>query len=105
MSFKLQANPTFKAPVNIPVPGEKADAVMFTFKHKTRSQLDALLTGLANGDVHIDDAVKEVVVEWTYPGVDYSPEALEQCLEMFAGSAMAIFAAFRDNLMEAKRKN
>ena len=105
MSFKLQANPTFKAQVNIPVPGEKADAVMFTFKHKTRSQIDALLTSLANGDEHIDNAVKDVVVEWTYPGVDYSAEALEQCLEMFPGSAMAIFTTYRDNLMEARRKN
>jgi hypothetical protein len=105
MSFKLQANPTFKAPVNIPVPGEKAEAVMFTFKHKTRAQFDALITGLASGDEHIDNAVKEVVIEWVYPGVEYSPEALDQCLDMFPGSALAIFAAYRDNLLEARRKN
>jgi hypothetical protein len=105
MSFKLQANPTFKAQVNIPVPGEKAEPVTFTFKHKTRAQFDAMIAGLASSDVHIDSAVKEVVIEWVYPGVEYSVEALDQCLDMFPGSALAIFSAYRDNLLEARRKN
>lgn len=105
MSFKLQANPTFKSVVNIPIPGEKAEAVSFTFRHKTRSQFDALIAGLASGDTHIDAAVKDVVVEWVYPGVDYSPEALDKCLDMFPGSALAIFTSYRESLMEARRKN
>lgn len=105
MSFKLQANPTFKATVNIPIPGEKAEAVTFTFRHKTRAQFDVLIAGLAEGGEHIDSVVKDIVIEWVYPGVDYSAEALEQCLDMFPGSAMAIFKAFSENLLEARRKN
>lgn len=105
MSFKLQANPTFKATVNIPVPGEKAEAVSFTFRHKTRAQFDALIASLASGEAHIDAVVKDVVVEWTHPGVDYSEAALVECLDMFPGSALAIFTAFRESLMEARRKN
>lgn len=105
MSFKLQANPTFKALVNIPIPGEKPDAVSFTFRHKTRSQFDALITGLGNGEIIIDAAIKDIVVEWTHPGVEFSEEALGQCLEMFPGSALAIFTAFREALTEARRKN
>ncbi len=103
--FKLQPNPTFKAPVFIPIPGDKAESVLFTFKHKTRSQLDALVKAMAEGNTQIDDVIKEIVVEWTYPGVDYSADALDQCLDMFPGSALAIFSAFREALIEARRKN
>lgn len=103
--FKLNPNPTFKTTVHIPVPGEKAEPVAFTFRHKSRSQLDAMLKALADGEMKFDDAVKEITVEWTYPGVDFSPEALDQCLDMFPGSGLAIFTAFREALLEARRKN
>lgn len=103
--FKLQPNPTFKTTVHIPVPGDKAEAVLFTFRHKSRTQLDAMLKQLADGDLQFDAAVKDIVVEWTYPGVDFSPEALDQCLDMFPGSGLAIFSAFRESLLEARRKN
>ena len=103
--FKLQPNPTFKTLVHIPIPGEKAEAVLFTFKHRTRSQLDELIKQMAENAIDFDKAVQEIVVEWTYPGVDYSTDALAQCLDMFPGSGLAIFTAFRESLLEAKRKN
>lgn len=105
MAFKLQANPTFKAPVDIPVAGQEAEKVLFTFKHKTRTQFDALVKSVINGDTTVDDAVREVVVEWTYPGVDFNDEALSQCFEMFPGSANAIFTTYRTALFEGQRKN
>lgn len=103
--FKLQPNPTFKTLVHIPIPGDKAEAVLFTFRHKSRTQLDALVKQMADGELEFDAAVKDIVVEWTYPGVDFSPEALDQCLDMFPGSGLAIFTAFREALLEARRKN
>lgn len=105
MSFKLQANPTFKAPVNIPVPGEPPEKVLFTFRHRTRPQFDALIKSMINSEKTLDQIIQDVVVEWTYPGVDFNDDALIQCLEMFPGSAQAIFTAYRENLMEARQKN
>jgi len=103
--FKLQPNPTFKTLVHIPIPGEKAEGVLFTFKHRSRTQLDELLKKMSEGAIDFDAAVKEIVVEWTYPGVDFSDDALAQCLDMFPGSGLAIFSAFRESLLEARRKN
>lgn len=105
MAFKLQPNPTFKAPVDIPVAGELPEKVLFTFKHKTRTQFDALVKAVINGETTVDDAVRDVVVEWTYPGVDYNDEALSQCFDMFPGSANAIFTTYRQSLFEGQRKN
>ena len=41
--FKLVAEPTFKATVNIPVAGGDSEPVEFTFKHRTKDQLENLL--------------------------------------------------------------
>lgn len=103
--FKLEVNPTFKTKVDIPIPGEKAEPVLFTFKHRTRGQFETLVKAIANGEKSIDDVLKELVAEWTYPGVDFSEEALERCFELFPGSPLAIFSAYRDALLEARRKN
>ncbi|MGX5220229.1 phage tail assembly chaperone [Pseudomonas sp. S9] len=37
--FKLDADPTFEATVDIPVPGGKSAPVKFTFKHRTKDEL------------------------------------------------------------------
>lgn len=105
MAFKLEPNPTFKTAVKIPIPGEKAEAVLFTFRHKTASQIDAYQSAIAGGDKTLKDIAKEIVIEWTYPGVDFNDEALDACMERFPGSPLAIWMAFREAYFVAKEKN
>lgn len=105
MAFKLEPNPTFKYPVNIPIPGEKADKVQFTFRHKTSTQIEDYQKGINSGEKSLKDIAREIVVEWNYPGVDYSEATLETCMEMFPGSPLAIWMAFREALFVAKEKN
>ena len=48
--LKLKPDPTFKAVVNIPVPGGDACPVVFEFKHKTRDELAAWLQAPISDD-------------------------------------------------------
>ncbi|MGE3346054.1 MAG: phage tail assembly chaperone [Ramlibacter sp.] len=46
VKFKLEANPTFKAKVLIPVPGAPATPVEFIFKHRGRDAFNQFLEGI-----------------------------------------------------------
>ena len=43
MAFKIQANPTFKINVAIPTPGEKAQILSVTFRHKRKKEVTSWL--------------------------------------------------------------
>lgn len=103
--FKLEASPVFEADVSIPVPGGMPEKVKFEFKHKTRDQFDALAEAVKHEEMTTEDFVREVVVGWKAPGVEFTKEALETCFQIFPGSPYAIFAEYRRNLIEGRRKN
>lgn len=103
--FTKQINPTFTATVEIPVPGNTPDPVSFTFKAKTADAFDALVKEVQSGDKTIADAVREVVAGWTHPAVEFSPERLEECFNRLPGSTLAIWAKYRQELFEGRRKN
>lgn len=113
--LKLTPNPTFKAKVGIPIPGEKDVPVVFEFRHMTREELKAWVKPrLEAPPVDADAeslpdpliaAAQEVVVGWT--GIDeaFSPEALLVLFDNYPGSAFAIVQAFSDELGKARAKN
>lgn len=103
--FRLVASPTFTATVDIPIPGAGAEQVPFVFRHKTRDEVDALVDALKRGQSSVDDIVRDVVVEWKAKDVEFSEENLLQCFQIFPGSALAIWSAYRQALVEGKRKN
>lgn len=103
--FKLEADPVFPIDVDIPIPGKKAERIQIDVRHKTRSEFDALVESISAGEKTVEDVVRELVITWTAPGVDYSPEALETCFQLFPGSPLAIYVAYRSSLVEGRRKN
>lgn len=60
-SFKLQPNPTFSAPVSIPLPGGGTAPVTFEFRHRTADQLTEWLKQEMGDDVA---AILQSAVGW-----------------------------------------
>ena len=61
VKFSLNANPTFKSKVEIPVPGDKSATVEFVFKGRTRTAFKDFIDGLKDRD--LEDAFDKDNVE------------------------------------------
>jgi len=105
MALKLLANPTFRAKVNIPLPGgEKADFVGI-FKHRTADQLREFSTGEeAKGRSDID-TVMAMLTGWEEVDAEFSAEAVSQMLQQHHAAARAIGDAYVRELMQARLGN
>lgn len=102
--FKLQPNPTFRAPVDISVPGEAEPArIEIEFRHLGRKAVEAYFREAA-GQPDVE-GLAGIIVGWDGVDTPYSPEALGQLLDAYPASALEIVEAFRGELLEAKRKN
>lgn len=98
----LKANPTFRAKVGIPVAGASPVAVEFVFKHRTKSELEKFVQSRA--DVSDVDSVMDFVEGWDLEE-KFDREGVEILLENYAGAALALYLAYVDELLQAKRKN
>ena len=100
--LKLIANPTFKAIVGIPVAGGEPQPVEFTFKHRTKSELDAFLQTLAEKPEV--DTTLEIIEGWDLED-KFNKDNVTELLENYIGSAVAIYQVYLDELIRAKAKN
>ena len=95
-TFSLVPEPTFKAKVDIPVPGKKAQKLEFTFKWRGLDEFRAFMDNLGNYD---DDTavVLEMVTGWELSDA-YTPENVEKLVKNYIGSAGAILNTYlREN--------
>lgn len=95
-SFSLVPDPTFKAKVDIPVPGKKAQKLEFTFKWRNLDAFREFMDGL--GDYEDDAAVVlEIVTGWELSDA-FTPENVEKLVKNYIGSAGAILNTYlREN--------
>jgi hypothetical protein len=102
--FKIKANPTFKAKVAIPLPGEGFHNLVFEFKHKRRGEFAELIK---NGvlDTKSDlDAVLDICVGWEL-AEPFNRENVEELLEEYHGAAQAIVLTWGRELSGARLGN
>lgn len=102
--LKLKANPTFRAKVLIPAPGETF-AVEFEFKHFTRKAYGEWLTGKRAKDRTYTDAVMEIAVGWFDVDAEFSRDAVEELLQNYHTAGQAILEAHATELTGAKLGN
>lgn len=108
--FKINAAPTFTAPVPISVPGlPEPLEVVFTFRHKNKDALKAWITEGAGKD---DAALlHELVVDWAGmhdergEAVPYSLSALHTLIGSYWAARDEITSAYLRELKESKAKN
>jgi len=99
--LKLNPDPTFTAPVRIPVPGGEADPVQLTFKHRTREQVADFLRDKDTSD---SDAVLNCVVGWDLAD-EFNAENVGRLCNNYPGAAGAIVIAYLEELRGARAKN
>jgi len=89
VKLKLEANPTFRAKVGIPIPGEtRRHPVTFVFKHMAKTEFEAFAPTEGASDV---DTTLRYVEGWG-DEIDepFSRETLAKLLEAYPGAAFAI---------------
>jgi hypothetical protein len=103
--LKLQANPTFKAKVAIPIPGGDSVPVEFEFKHMTKDALTAFMEKQQTDGGSFDTIAHEVAI--LFLGVDqaFSKDALTLLLQNYMAAAREIAGAYAHELSKAKSGN
>ena len=101
--FRLQPNPTFRAKVSIPMPGEASVKVEFEFRHKPRDELVSYLQGTAGREDL--DVLLDIVVRWWEVDAEFSRESLSAMLQNFPGSGPAIIGTYAKELADARLGN
>lgn len=101
--LKLIANPTFTAKVAIPVAGGDSVDVEFTFKHRTKIQMDEFLKAW-DGKAVTSDTLLEMVSGWELED-KFGKESMELLIDNYIGAALAIYLTYIDELYKAKQKN
>lgn len=91
-AFSLVPDPTFKAKVDIPVPGKKPQKIEFTFKWRDADDFKTFMEGLGNYDSDTD-AVLEFVTAWELADA-FNRENVEQLVKNYIGSAKALIQAY-----------
>jgi hypothetical protein len=100
--FALKPSPTFKAKVEVPVPGAKAAQVEFTFRHRTREELASWLEAIEG------KTGKEVVLEaacgWELEE-PFDAENVAALLDNYIGAFQAVLDTYLKQLAGAREKN
>jgi len=93
--LKLIADPTFKAKVGIPVPGKPPAEVEFTFKHRTREELDKFMKetdGREDADI-----VMDMVTAWGLTDA-FTRDNVQLLLSNYIGAPGAITSTYMQEL-------
>lgn len=100
--FNLNAIPTFKSKVAIPVPGAKSVDVEFTFKHRTRDQFKEFVDSLeGREDV---DVILDIASGWDLEDA-FDEDNIDALIQNYMGSARAIIEIYINELTSARAKN
>lgn len=103
--LKVKANPTFKAPVEIPRAGEAPAKITVEFRHKTDEEVDAFWQRANEEKLSNHAALCELIVGWEGVDTPFSPDALMQVLQNYQAAGQALIRAYFDELSGARKGN
>ena len=107
--FQLEPNPTFTAPVSIPLPGGETATVDFTFAHMGRKELQEFIAAVK--EIPDSEALRKIVAGWSgVAGADgktipYSADALEALVDSYHAAALAVLQTYFRELTGQRVKN
>ena len=101
--LSLKAKPTFTAKVAVPVAGGESVDITFTFKHRTKTQLDEFI----NSRQGVDDVVSfmDMVSAWDLEGEEFNADNVRLLLENYIGVAVSTYRIYIEELLKAKLGN
>lgn len=100
--LKLKANPTFQAKASIPRPGEPNADLLFTFKHRTSTELKEFTAAL-DGMTAVEQ-VMGTAIGWEIEE-EFSVSNVEVFLVNYHGAARAIADTYFRELTGLRSKN
>lgn len=100
--IKLDADPSFKATVSIPIPGADNADVLFTFKHRTRDECVKWLEGITKKKD--SQVVTEMATAWDLDD-EFNAKNAERLCQNYGGAGSAIFDCYLRELRGARAKN
>jgi hypothetical protein len=103
MAFKLNPNPTFKAKVEIPVPGDKRQSIEFEFKHQDKDAFKEFISTVDKlGDV---DTILGIAVGWSGVDAEFNPDSVARLVKNYHAAAQAIYRKYADELIQGRLGN
>ncbi len=90
--FKLKANPTFKAKVEIARADGERGEVEFEFRHKTTEQVNDFLKRAESAKPA--EWAKEIIAGWSGVDAEFSDESLADLLQEHFAAAEAIMSGY-----------
>lgn len=100
--FSLSVKPTFKAKVAVPVPGQTAELVEFTFKGRTRDEFKELIDSMK--DREDVDVIMDIASGWELEEA-FDAENVEILTQNYLGAARAIIEKYLSELTQARLGN
>lgn len=100
--LKLQPEPTFKARVAISQAGGNDVFVEFTFKHRTKDELDAFVEASRGRDDQV--TIMEACTGWELTD-PWTRESIDLLVANYISSGAAIFHTYIDELTKVRIKN
>jgi hypothetical protein len=102
MKLTLNPSPTFKAKVDIPVPGSADVSVEFVFKYRDREESAKFREEFANADDV--DLIMAVCTGWELDD-EFSKENVEKLCRCYPLVGVRLIAAYFAELMGVRGKN
>lgn len=102
VKFSLTASPTFKSKVLIPIPGQAAGEIEFTFKGKTRAEFKEFLDELS--DKEDVDTILEITSGWDLIDA-FDRDNIDLLTQHHMGAARAIIEKYLSELTAARLGN
>ncbi|SAI70476.1 phage protein [Bordetella ansorpii] len=103
--FKIVAQPTFTAVVDVPVPGGGVQPLELVFKHKTREAAKAYLEREPREGDTDGSVLDEIVAGWRNVDEPYTTENMSVLCGNFPGAPEAILQSYLTELGVLRRKN
>ena len=103
--LKLIPNPTFQTAVEIQVPGGTSEKVMFTFKHRTRDDLEAIINNDAWKTASDVENVMSIVSGWDGVDAPFNADTLKQMFQNYQSAPRLITEAYLNELTRARLGN
>lgn len=101
--FQLDAAPTFKATVDVPIHGNGTAPIIVEFKHRDRDQMKALLEAHKK-DVSNVQAVMDVAVGWDLDD-EFNEENVAKLDRNYQGAALTITSKYITEIYQARLGN
>lgn len=100
--FTLTASPTFKATVQVPVPGAKPADIEFTFKGRTREAFKDFIDSIK--DREDAEVIMDIASGWDLDDA-FEKDNIEKLTQNYLGAARAVIEKYLSELTQARLGN